>query len=128
MRFETLSVHPYDRGEQKGVRPVVDPIVLSTIYERLPAGDYPEGYSYTRASNPNRTDLERALAQLEGGAAAAAFSSGVAATSAVFQALSPGDHVICTDAFYGTKKLLGLYKEWGLTYTLVDSSAIANVQ
>jgi cystathionine gamma-synthase len=128
VRFETLAVHPYDREDQSGVRAVVDPISLSTIYERHRSGDYPEGYSYTRASNPNRTDLEHALAHLEAGAAAAAFSSGSAATSAVFQALSPGDHVICSDAFYGTKKLLELYKEWGLTYTLVDSSTIANVQ
>lgn len=128
MRFETLAVHPYERDEQSGVRAVVDPISLSTIYERHRNGDYPEGYSYTRASNPNRTDLEHALAHLEGGAAAAAFSSGSAATSSVFQALSPGDHVVCSDAFYGTKKLLSLYKEWGLTYTLVDGSAIANVQ
>ncbi len=128
MRFETLAVHPYHRGEQDGVRAVVDPISLSTIYERHRSGDYPEGYSYTRASNPNRTDLEHALAHLEGGAACAAFSSGSAATSAVFQALSPGDHVVCSDAFYGTKTLLNLYKEWGLSYTLVDSSTIANVQ
>ena len=128
MRFETLSVHPYDRGEQNGARPVVEPILLSTIYERNVSAEYPEGFSYTRASNPNRSDLERALAQLEGGAAAAAFASGSAATSAVFQALSPGDHVVCSEGFYGTRKLLSLYKEWGLTYTLVDSSAIANVQ
>ena len=128
MRFETLSVHPYERGEQDGRRPVVEPISLSTIYERHTSGEYPEGYSYTRASNPNRADLESALAHLEGGAEAAAFSSGSAATHAVLQALSPGDHVVCCDGFYGTKKLLSIFKDWGLSYTLVDMSSVANVR
>ena len=139
MRFETLSVHPHAvrsdnfpsdaHGEQPVVRPVVDAISLSTIYERHRDGDYPEGYSYTRASNPNRADLEGALARLEGGTAAAAFSSGSAATNAVFQALSPGDHVLCTDGFYGTKNLLqSVFKDWGLDFTLLDTSVVANVQ
>lgn len=128
MRFETLSVHPYEHGEQEGRRSVVEPISLSTIYERHVSGEYPEGYSYTRAGNPNRSELETALAHLEGGAVAAAFSSGSAATHAVLQALSPGDHVVCNDGFYGTKKLLSLFKGWGLSYTLVDMSSIANVQ
>jgi cystathionine gamma-synthase len=102
---------------------VVDAISLSTIYERRADGEYPEGYSYTRASNPNRAELEQALAALEGGASAAAFSSGSAATNAVFQALKPGDHVICTDGFYGTKNLLRtIFADWGLAHTLVDAS------
>ena len=128
VRFETLSVHPYDKGAQTGSRAVVEPISLSTIFERHPAGEYPEGYSYTRASNPNRSDLELALAHLEGGTAAATFSSGSAATSAVLQALSPGDHVICSEGFYGTRKLLEIYKDWGLTFTLLDTSVVSNVQ
>jgi len=108
---------------------VVDAISLSTIYERHAGGDYPEGYSYTRASNPNRTELERALAHLEGGTEAAAFSSGSAATNAVFQSLGPGDHVICADGFYGTRNLLQtVFKDWGLAVTLLDTSVAANVQ
>jgi len=129
VKFETLSVHPVERVEQAGSRPVVDSISLSTIYERRADGEYPEGFSYTRASNMNREHLEQALAQLEGGAAAAAFASGSAATTAVFQSLSPGDHVLCTDGFYGTRKLLEqVFKEWGLEVTLMDTSHAANVQ
>jgi len=129
VRFETLSVHPIDRVDPSGPRPVIDSISLSTIYERHANGDYPEGYSYTRAGNPNREHLERALAHLEGGAVAAAFSAGSAATNAVFQALSPGDHVICTDGFYGTKNMLDkVYRDWGLTFTILDTSNAANVQ
>jgi cystathionine gamma-synthase len=129
VKFETLSVHPNRHPEQSGARPVVDAISLSTIYERRAGGDYPEGYSYTRASNPNRAELEHALAALEGGEAAAAFSSGSAATNAVFQALAPGDHVICTDGFYGTKNLLrGIFNDWGLKHTLADTSNLGAVK
>lgn len=129
MKFETLSVHPVKHDEQSGARPVVDSISLSTIYERRADGEYPEGFSYTRASNMNREHLEQALAELEGGEVAAAFASGSAATTAVFQSLSPGDHVLCTDGFYGTRKLLEqVFKDWGLEYTLMDTSHAATVQ
>lgn len=101
---------------------------MSTIFERHPSGEYPEGFSYTRAGNPNRAQAEEALAKLEGGAEAAAFSSGSAATTAVFQALNAGDHVICTKGFYGTKNILEeLFKPWGLTFTLMDTNDAAAV-
>lgn len=108
---------------------MVNAISLSTIYERHADGEYPDGYSYTRASNPNRAELEHALAALEGGAAAAAFSAGSAATNAVFQSLRPGDHVVCTDGFYGTKNLLRtIFADWGLTHTLIDTGNLAAVK
>jgi cystathionine gamma-synthase len=129
VKFETLAVHPTHHPKQQGARPVVDAISLSTIYERRADGDYPEGYSYTRASNPNRAELEHALAELEGGTAAAAFASGSAATNAVFQSLAPGDHVVCTDGFYGTKNLLRtVFANWGLTHALVNTSDLAAVK
>ena len=102
---------------------------MSTIFERHPNGEYPEGFSYTRAGNPNRSQAEEALAKLEGGTEAAAFSSGSAATTAVFQALQAGDHVICTKGFYGTKNILEeVFKPWGLTFTLMDTSDAAAVE
>jgi cystathionine gamma-synthase len=129
MKFESLSVHPCERDPQQGARPVVDSISLSTIYERHPDGEYPGGWSYTRAGNFNRNRLEEALANLECGSHAAAFSSGSAATATVFQALSPGDHVICTKGFYGTKSLLQeLFKPWGLKVTLMDTTNLAAVK
>jgi cystathionine gamma-synthase len=129
LKLETLSVHPFERGPQQGARPVVEAITLSTIFERHPSGDYPEGFSYSRPANPNRQQLEEALAHLEGGQQAAAFSSGSAATTAVFQALRPGDHVICTKGFYGTRTILeGIFKPWGLTFTLMDTNDAAAVE
>jgi cystathionine gamma-synthase len=129
VKFETLSVHPFERGPHEGARPVVEAITLSTIFERHPSGDYPEGLSYSRPGNPNRHQLEAALARLESGTQAAAFSSGSAATNAMFQSLRPGDHVICSKGFYGTKTLLeSVFKPWGLTFTLMDTSDAAAVE
>ena len=90
----------------------------------------PHGFLYARSDNPNRRELEIALAALEGGAAALAFASGMAATAAVFQSLAPGDHVVAPlDAYYGTAKLLrDVMAGWGLASTLVgmtDPDAVA---
>ena len=129
MRIETLAVHA-GTGVDRASRALTLPIHLSTTFERDEDGTYPEGFSYTRSGNPTRRALETCLAELEGGAAAAAFASGSAATAAVFQALEPGDHVIAPmDAYYGTPVLLrDHYARWGLQATFVDMSDTAAVQ
>ena len=79
--------------------------------------------TYTRASeNPNRIALEECLAALEGGAAAAAFASGMAAIAATLQCLAPGDHVLLPDDLYhGTRRFVReILGPWGLAYDFVD--------
>ncbi|HMJ06851.1 MAG TPA: aminotransferase class I/II-fold pyridoxal phosphate-dependent enzyme, partial [Chthoniobacterales bacterium] len=95
---------------------------LSTTFERDADGSYPSGFVYSRSDNPNRHALEEAMAALEGGAEAAAFGSGLAATAAVFQALRPGDHVVApAEAYHGAlKQLREVYAPWGLEVELVD--------
>jgi cystathionine gamma-synthase len=89
-----------------GTGAVTPPIHPSTTFQRASDGSFASGYAYIRDGNPNRRALEQALAQIEGGASAIAFSSGMAATMAVFQALAPGDHVVAPlDAYFGTPKL-----------------------
>jgi cystathionine gamma-synthase len=129
MHIETLAVHagsPVD-PETGAVTP---PIHLSTTFERAPDGSFPGGFIYSRSGNPNRQALEACLAQLEGGAAAAAFSSGQAATFAILQSLGPGDHVIAPeDAYYGTADLLlDHFAHWGLETTLADMTDPAAVE
>lgn len=121
MRIETLAVHA-GREVDPGTGAVAPPIHLSTTFAREADGSYPRGYSYSRTNNPNRDALEKCLAALEGGAAAAAFSSGSAATMALFQALSPGDHVIAPhDVYHGTARLLReVLGPWGLETSCVD--------
>jgi len=129
MRIETLAAHA-GHSIDPTTGAVTPPIHLSTTFEREPDGSYRQGHLYARTSNPTRGLLEQALAALEGGANAIAFSSGLAATSAVFQVLAPGDHVIAPeDAYYGTLKLLReVYGPWGLQADACDMSDLAAVE
>jgi len=121
MKIETLAVHGGHHIDP-ATGSVAPPIYLSTNFERSTDGSYPQGYDYIRSNNPNREALEKACWQLEGGVAAAAFSSGTAATLSVFQALSPKDHVIAPrDAYSGTAALLReILVPWGLAVSFVD--------
>ncbi|MFN8430748.1 MAG: aminotransferase class I/II-fold pyridoxal phosphate-dependent enzyme [Spirosomataceae bacterium] len=110
--------------------PVVSPIILSTTFERGSDGNFvPGGDIYSRSSNPNRRQLEKKLALLENGLKALAFSSGQAATYAVFQALPAGSHVIIPDdIYYGTRsalKLLGT--NTGITFSEINMADIEEV-
>ena len=109
-------------GPDPSTGALVAPIHLSTTFERAADGSYPGGYVYTRESNPTRHQFEETLAALEGGAACAAFASGMAAANAVFQAFRPGDHVILPDDIYhGVRHLAAtVFDEWGLRHTRVD--------
>ena len=129
MKIETRAVHA-GRNPEGGSRDVVPAIHLSTTFHKADDGTLPGGYLYGRPNNPNRESLEHALASLEEGATALAFSSGSAATLAVFQALSPGDHVIAAeDAYYGTPILLRtVMANWGLKHTLVNMQDLAAVE
>jgi cystathionine gamma-synthase len=99
MRIETLAAHA-GLAVDPVTGAVTPPIHLSTTFERDVDGGYRAGHVYSRTSNPNRRALEEALATLEGGEAALAFSSGSAASMSVFQALAPGDHVLAPDDAY----------------------------
>lgn len=128
MHPDTIAVHAA-HGSDPATGAIAPPIYLSTTFERAADGSLPHGYSYARDNNPTRAALERALAAMEGGAAAAAFASGQAATMAVLQALAPGDHVVLPlSVYYGTRKLVDqLFARWGLTSTAVDMRDPANV-
>lgn len=129
MKIETLAVHAGQHPEG-GSRDVTPAIHLSTTFQKANDGTLPGGYLYSRPNNPNREALESALAALEGGSAALAFSSGSAATFAVLQSLSPGDHVIVgEDVFYGTLVLLKtIMANWGVTFTQVRMQDLAAVE
>ncbi|RMF94109.1 MAG: aminotransferase class V-fold PLP-dependent enzyme [Nitrospinota bacterium] len=129
MRIETLAVHA-GHTIDPGTGAVTPPIHLSTTFEREADGSYPRGYLYIRNRNPNRDALEQCLAALEGGQGAAAFSSGSAATMSVFQALSPGDHLLASvDVYYGTARLLQeMFVPWGIEVTFVDMTDPGQVE
>jgi cystathionine gamma-synthase len=129
MRIETLAVHAGRRPE-RGTRDVTPAIHQSTTFQKADDGSLPGGYLYARSNNPNREALEEALASLEDGAAALAFSSGSAATLGLLHTLAPGDHVIAPDdAYYGTAILLNTHlHQWGLKSTFVDMRDLKAVE
>ncbi len=126
--IETLAVHAGRTPDPVtgAVSPAIQP---STTFRHPPDGGG-EGYLYSRYASPNRDALEAALAALEGGVEAAAFSSGMAAANALLQALEPGAHILVTrDAYHGTLSLLDeVMARWGLSYSVVDTCDIDAVR
>jgi len=104
---ETLAAQGL--GEADPVSGALAPVInLSTNYEQQPDGSYPQGRVYTRADNPTCEHAERLLAALEGGGCACAlFASGMAAATAVFQSLLPGDHVLVSRVLYWGAQVAG---------------------
>ncbi len=122
-RLETLAVHAgAEPDPQTGA--VAPPIHLSTTFQHGPAAERVAGYEYQREGNPTQDRLETALAALEGGAAALAYASGMAAISGLLEALSPGAHVLLPDDCYsGTRYLAtGFLPQRGVSARFVDMS------
>ena len=92
------------------------PIHPSTTFIRDPDNQYRSGRVYARDHNPTFDQAEAVLTALEKGHAALVFASGMAAATAVFQALAPGDHVLVPDVMYWSLRnwLRGFAREWGL--------------
>ena len=126
--LQTLAVHS-GRRVDPSTGAVSPPIYTSTTFERDPDGGFSRNYAYGRDGNPNRSSLEACLTALEGGEESVALSSGMAAAFAVFQALSPKDHVILhRDVYFGVRDLLqGVFARWGLEHTIVDMRDIDQV-
>ncbi len=111
---------------------LVGGIVQSTTF--LQDGDdvgSPVEFAYSRCSNPTVSELERALAELEGAEACVTFSTGLGAETALMLALlSAGDHVILGSAIYGgtTRLVQQVLSKFGVEHTFVDARDAENVQ
>src|ERR1700740_704306 len=128
--FETLAIHVgQDPDPLTGA--VVPPIYQVSTFKQDGVGGLRGGYEYSRSANPTRTALEQCLAALEGGAAALAFASGMAAADGLLRtACSPGDHVLIPDdAYGGTYRLFArVLSGWGLSYSVVPMSDLTAVR
>jgi cystathionine gamma-synthase len=106
-------------------------INASTTFEQRADGSYYQDRVYGRADNPTFERAERLLAALEGGRCACAlFASGMAAATAVFQSLLPGDHVLVARVLYwGVRKWLAEFAlTWGLDVEFVDTEDLRAVE
>jgi cystathionine gamma-synthase len=125
MYFETLAIHATQMPDDNAGS-VAPPLYLTTTFERAEDGTFAHGHIYSRASNPNRNALEYAYATLEGGSVGMAFGSGQAATAAIFQSLSAGDHILIPDdSYHGIPALLiEVFERWQLSFTRVDTTNV----
>ena len=98
------------------------PIHASTTFIRDADNQYRSGRGYARADNPAFDQAEALIAQLERGAQGALFASGMAAATAVFHSLAPGDHVLAPKVMYWSLRnwLMNFATQWGLQVELVD--------
>lgn len=105
------------------------PIYQTAIFGHSKFG-HSTGFDYSRTSNPTRCVLEKALAELEDGAAASTFSSGMAAISSLQILFKPGDKIFISDDLYGgTYRLFEkVFKPWGLKTDYLDFSNFDNVK
>ena len=89
------------------------------------------GYIYTRIGNPTITELEDAVAALEGGFGGVAVSSGMAAVNTVYMAfLSQGKHLVAHNSLYGPSRgvMESIYPKYGVESTFVDATDVENVK
>lgn len=106
----------------ESTKAVTPPIHMSTTYIRDTDNQYRNGRVYARDHNPSYDQAEAVLCALEHGAQAALFASGMAAATAVFLALKPGDHVIAPRVMYWSLRnwLLNFATQWGLQVEFID--------
>jgi cystathionine gamma-lyase len=121
--FATLAIHAGQNADPATGATVV-PIYATSTYTQEAPGKH-KGYEYSRSGNPTRAALETCLAAIEGGSAEVrglAFASGLAATTAVFSTLKPGDEVAASaDLYGGTFRLLDkVFGPWGLVARYTD--------
>jgi len=120
MKFETRAIHEGQEPDNL-TGAVVVPVYQTSTYQQEAIGKN-KGYEYSRTSNPTRQALERSIASLEEGRHGLAFASGVAATTAIFNLIKPGEHIIAADDMYGgTYRLLEkVFAKWGVAVTYAD--------
>ncbi len=128
MKFATKAIHVGQEPDPATGATIV-PIYQTSTYTQTRVGEH-KGFDYSRTINPTRLALERQLASLEDARFASAFSSGMAATSAVLGLLSAGDHAVVSDDLYGgTYRLFSrVLERYGIAFTYVDMSDIAAVR
>ncbi len=127
-RPETLAVHA-------GVEPdpvtgaVMTPIYQTSTYAQDDVAVH-RGYEYSRTDNPTRTALHGAMAALEGGQFALAFSSGMAAIDTLLRLIKPGEHVLSgNDVYGGTFRLFDkILSVYGIEFSFADTTDVESVR
>lgn len=107
---------------------IITPIYQTSTFAQSDVAQH-KGYEYGRTDNPTRSALQAALAALERGRAALAFSSGMAAIDTLLRLLKPGQHILAGNDLYGGSYRLfqQVFAEYGLRFSFVDMADLAAV-
>jgi cystathionine gamma-synthase len=127
MNISTLCIHgSEDQTQHTGS--VTVPIYQTATFVH-PAVGQSTGYDYSRVQNPTREQLENIVAKLEKGVDCLAFSSGMAAMTAMMELFQIGDHIIASDDLYGGSIRLfrTISVKNGITFDYKDTSDITNI-
>ena len=122
--IETRCVHGVDHKFHDKYQSLSMPIYQTAAFGHPDLGHSPERFYYTRLTNPTRLQAEEVVSSLEGAVDTVAFTSGMAAISAVFELFAPGDRILCSaDLYGGTVLLFNLVgRKNGLILNLVDTT------
>src|SRR3954449_634178 len=125
----SLAVQAMGTGEPV-TKAVVPPVHLATTFIRDEDNAYSSGFSYGRPDNATVREAEAVIAMLEDGAEALLFGSGMAAATAVFQALDPGDHVVAPRVMYWALRnwLATEALRWGLCVDFVEMDDLKTLE
>src|SRR5687767_15011687 len=127
-RFSTICIHA-GQTPDPGTGAIITPIFQTSTYVQEELGKH-KGFEYARTQNPTRAALEANIAAIEGGKAAYAFASGMAAIDAITTMLKAGDHVVVTDNTYGGTFPLfeRVLRQYELSFTYVDTSSLELIE
>ncbi len=129
LAFGTRTIHAGQEPDPS-TGAVMTPIYATSTYAQQAPGVH-KGFEYSRTQNPTRQAFERCVADLEDGAAAFAFASGMAATATVLELLEHGSHVVvCDDLYGGTYRLFERVRRRSadLDFTYLDPTDLAAIE
>ena len=106
------------------------PLQFSSTYARDVDYEYIGDYSYSRSDNPSWAVLEKVCAELDGGAGALCFASGMAAVCAFFETVNTGEHVVAPRIMYHGSQdwLRRISEKRAIGLSLFDAADIDNLR
>lgn len=126
LEFATRCIYgEKEKFEKESTGAISFPIYQTATYEHPEVGQS-TGFDYSRLQNPTRQQLEKVVASLEKGIDALAFSSGMAAITALMELFEPGDHIVTDADLYGGSIRLfdNINKKNGIEFSHVDCSSV----
>ncbi len=128
MKFTTKAIHIGQKPD-KETGAVIPPIYMTSTYMQEAPSQH-KGYDYTRAGNPNFSNLEETLAALENGKFATVFSSGLGAVTGLVSLLKHGDKVAAVNDIYGgTYRIFNrVFVNFGIEFINVDTANLSAVE